>query len=177
MDFEVVVKKRWMCREYSDRDVPQEKIDRILDFASRYPSAGHTEPQEFIVVRDQWVKEDLAHAALDQMYVAQAPLVIVVVSDTRRSARRYGERGINFYSIIDGSFAAMLILLTVVDEGLGAGFVGAFRDREVQHVLGLPREVRPIGIISIGYCAEEGPRKLPRRPKERIIHRDRYGSK
>jgi len=176
MDFEVVVKKRWMCREYSDREVPQEKIDRILNFASRYPSAGYTEPQEFIVVRDQWVKEDLAHAALDQMYVAQAPLAIVVVSDTRRSARRYGERGINFYSIIDGSFAAMLILLTVVDEGLGAGFVGAFRDREVQHVLGLPREVRPIGIIAIGYCAEEALRKLPRRPKERIIQRDRYGS-
>ena len=79
MDFEKVVKKRWMCREYLDKDVLQEKIDCILDFASRYPSAGHTEPQEFIVVRDQRVKEDLAHAALDQMYLAQAPLVIVVV--------------------------------------------------------------------------------------------------
>ena len=109
MDFETVVKKRRMCREYRDREVPQEKIDRILDLASRYPSAGHTEPQAFIVVRDGRVKEDLAHAALDQMYVAQAPLDIVGVSDTRRSARRYGERGVNFYSIIDGSFAAMLI--------------------------------------------------------------------
>jgi nitroreductase len=36
-----------MCRKYSDRDVPQEKLDRILDLASRYPSAGHMEPQEF----------------------------------------------------------------------------------------------------------------------------------
>ena len=125
------------------------------------------------MVRDQRVKEDLAHAALDQMYLAQAPLVIVVVSDTRWSARRYGERGINFYSIIDGSFAAMLVLLTVVDESLGAGFVGAFHDQEVQDVLGLPQEVRPIGIISIGYCAEEGPSKLPRRSKRQIIHRDR----
>ena len=62
MDFEMVVKKRRMCRRYSGEDVPQEKVDRILDMASRYPSAGHTEPQEFIVVRDQRVKEDLAHA-------------------------------------------------------------------------------------------------------------------
>ena len=45
MDFESVVKRRRMCREYSDRDVPQERVDRILDVASRYPSAGHTEPQ------------------------------------------------------------------------------------------------------------------------------------
>ena len=90
MDFETVVKRRRMCRDYSDRDVPQEKVDRILDMASRYPSAGHTEPQEFIVVRDQGVKEDLARAALNQTFVAQAPLVIVVVSDTRCSARRTG---------------------------------------------------------------------------------------
>ena len=175
MDFELVVKKRRMCREYLDRDVPREKIDRILDLASRYPSAGHTEPQEFIVVRDQRVKEALARAALDQMFVAQAPLAIVVISDTRRSARRYGDRGLYFFSITDGSFAAMLILLAVVNEGLGACFVGSFYDEEVQQVLGLPQYVRPIGIIPIGYCAE-GPKEFPRRSKAQIVHRDRYRS-
>jgi nitroreductase len=174
MDFETVVKRRRMCREFLDRDVPQEKIDRILDLASRYPSAGHTEPQEFIVVHNRRMKEDLAHAALDQMFVAQAPLVIVVVSDVRRSARRYGERGVRFFSIIDGAFVAMLILLAVVDEGLGACFVGSFYDEQVQEVLSLPQEVRPIGIIPIGYCAE-GPRKFRRRSRSQIIHRDRYG--
>ena len=176
MDFETVVKRRRMCRAYLDREVPQEKVDRILNLACRYPSAGHTEPQEFIVVRDQRVKEDLGRAALDQMFVAEAPLVIVVVSDTRRSARRYGERGVHFYSIIDGAFVAMILLLAAVDEGLGACFVAAFHDGEVQRVLGLPLNVRPIGIIPIGYCSE-GPRKLARRSKTRLVHHDRYGSK
>jgi nitroreductase len=152
------------------------KIDRILDLASRYPSAGHTEPQEFIVVRNGRMKEDLARAALDQMFVAQAPLVIVVVSDVRRSAQRYGERGVRFFSIIDGAFVAMLILLAVVDEGLGACFVGSFYDEEVQEVLGLPPDVRPIGIIPIGYCAE-APRRFPRRSRAHIVHHDRYGSR
>jgi nitroreductase len=174
MNFETVVKRRRMCREFLERDVPQEKLDRILELASRYPSAGHTEPQEFIVVHDRRMKEDLAHAALDQMFVAQAPVVIVVVSDVRRSARRYGERGVRFFSIIDGAFVAMLILLAVVEEGLGACFVGSFYDEEVQEVLSLPQEVRPVGIIPIGYCAE-GPRKFRRRSREQIVHRDRYG--
>jgi nitroreductase len=173
MDFETVVKRRRMCRVFLDRGVPQEKIDRILELASRYPSAGHTEPQEFIVVHNRHMKEDLAHAALDQMFVAQAPLVIVVVSDVRRSARRYGERGVSFFSIIDGAFVAMLILLAVVEEGLGACFVGSFYDEQVREVLNLPQEVRPIGIIPIGYCAE-GPRKFRRRSREQIVHRDRY---
>jgi nitroreductase len=174
VDFETVVKRRRMCREFMERDVPQEKIERILELASRYPSAGHTEPQEFIVVHDRRMKEDLAHAALDQTFVAQAPVVIVVVSDVRRSARRYGERGVRFFSIIDGAFVAMLILLAVVEEGLGACFVGSFYDEQVQEVLSLPQEVRPIGIIPIGYCAE-GPRKFRRRSREQIVHRDRYG--
>ena len=174
MDFETVVKRRRMCREFLDHDVPQHKIDRILELACRYPSAGHTEPQEFIVVRDQRVKHELARASLDQMFVAQAPVVIVVVSDVRRSARRYGERGVRFFSIIDGAFVAMLILLAVVEEGLGACFVGSFYDEEVQELLSLPQEVRPIGIIPVGYCAE-GPRKFRRRSREQIVHRDRYG--
>src|SRR5918998_3525301 len=176
MDFETVVKRRRMCREYLDGEVPREKVDRILDLACRYPSAGHTEPQEFIVVRDQRVKENLGRAALGQMFVAQAPLVVVVVSDTRRSARRYGERGVHFFSITDGSFAAMLILLAVVNEGLGGCFFGSFYDEEGEEILGLPPEVRPVGIIPIGYCAE-GPREFPRRSKAQILHRDRYGSR
>ena len=174
MDFEMVVKRRRMCREYLDKEVPREKVDRILDVASRYPSAGHTEPQEFIVVRDRRVREDLARAALGQMFVARAPLVMVVVSDVRRSARRYGERGVHFFSIIDGAFVAMLVLLAVVNEGLGACFVGSFYDEEVRQVLGLPRDVRPIGIIPVGYCAEE-PRKFQRRSRTQIVHQDRYG--
>ena len=174
MDFETVVKRRRMCREFLERDVPQEKLDRILELASRYPSAGHTEPQECIVVHDRRMKEDLAHAALDQRFVAQAPLVIVVISDVRRSAGRYGERGVRLFSIIDGAFVAMLILLAVVEEGLGACFVGSFYDEEVQELLSLPQEVRPIGIIPIGYCTE-GPRKFRRRSREQIVHRDRYG--
>jgi nitroreductase len=176
MDFETVAKKRRMCREYLDREVLQEKVGRILDLASRYPSAGHTQPQEFVVVRDQRAKEALALAALDQMYVAQAPLIIYRGRPgTRRSAPRYGKLGVEIYSVIDGSFAAMLVLLAVVDEGLGACFAGAFYDKEVRHVLGLPRGVHLIGIISIGYCAE-GPQKFLRRPRTPLIHHDRYGN-
>src|SRR3979409_1243783 len=107
MEFEQVVKKRFMCRSYEDRDVPDEVLERILDLARRYPSAGHTQPQEFIVIRNQATKLQIAAAALGQMYVAEAPVVVAVISDTRRSYARYRERGANFYSIIDGAFAAM----------------------------------------------------------------------
>ena len=175
MEFDRVVKQRRMCREYTDQDVPDEQVDRILDLALRYPSAGHTQPQEFIVIRDQGVKDALYRAALQQDYVAEAPVVVALVSDTARSAEVYGPRGIEFYSIIDGAFASMLVLLAAVNEGLGAAFVGAFDDGEVSRVLGLPRHFRPIGLISIGHCAER-PRRFRRRQRKEILHRDRYGN-
>jgi nitroreductase len=163
-----------MVRVYEPRPVEEEKVGRILRLAHRAPSAGFKQPQEFIVVRDPKVKEELAQAALKQMFIAQAPVVIVVCADTRRPASRYGARGVHFYSIIDGAFAAMLIMLTVVDEGLGCCFVGAFHDEQVSRVLGLPEAVRPIGIIPIGYPAEPA-QKIARMPLEHIVHRDRWG--
>jgi nitroreductase len=68
----------------------------------------------------------------------------------------------------------MLILLAVVDQGLGACFVGSFYDEEVQHVLGLPPEDTLIGIVPIGCCTE-GPRKFSRQSRQQIFQHDRYG--
>lgn len=174
MEFSAVVRRRRMVRAYQSRPVEDEQIARLLRLARQAPSAGFKQPQEFIVVRDPTVKQALARAALNQMFVAEAPVVIAVCADTARSASRYGERGVRFYSIVDGAFAAMLILLGVADEGLGGCFVGAFDDDEVSRVLGLPETIRPIGIIPIGYPAEPA-EKYPRLPLERIVHQERWG--
>ena len=165
-----------MCRSFEDRDVPERTLEAILDAARRFPSAGHTQPQEFIIARDGAVKESLSRAALGQTFLSDAPVVLAIVSDTRRSAAGYGRRGVEFYSVLDGGFASMLVLLAAVNEGLGAAFVAAFDDDEVRAVLSLPRHVRPIGLIAIGYCAE-GPSPHSRRPLGEIVHRDRYGSR
>ena len=100
------------------------------------------------------IKKKLGDAALNQEQVYYAPLLIVVCANTSRSVNRYGKRGREFYSIIDGAFASMLILLTVVNEGIGACFVGAFLDDNVSEILELPEYVKPIGIIALGFPAE-----------------------
>lgn len=162
-----------MIRAYTGEDVSEAQVSRLLRNAVRAPSAGHTQPQEFIVIRDPEMKRRLAEAALEQTFIAEAPVVIAVCADTSRSAWRYGERGIRFYSIIDGAFASLLILLTCVDLGLGACFVAAFNDEAVAKVLGLPKHVRPIGLIPVGHAAER-PRRLGRIPLERLVHQDRW---
>jgi len=155
MEFEQVIRKRRMIREFDpDKQIPEKIIRKLLRNAHRAPSAGHTQVQEFVIVTDPTTKKKLRRVAVDQEYVEVAQTLIVVCSNTSRSERRNGIRGREFYSIIDGAFASMLILLTAVNERIGAGFVGVFEDDKVSEILRLPRYVKPIGIISVEYFKE-----------------------
>ena len=176
MDFDEVVKRRKMIREYDSNrlQIPDKIITKLIKNAHRAPSAGHTQVQEFIIVKDSSTKKKLRKAAVNQEYVEQAPLLIVICSNISRSVGRYGSRGREFYSIIDGAFASMLILLSAVNEGIGACFVGAFEDNKVSEILELPRDVKPIGIICIGYPAEK-PEKLKRIDVKALVHYEKYG--
>jgi nitroreductase len=175
MDFNEVVKRRKMIREYDlEKQIPDEIITKLIKNAHKAPSAGHTQVQEFIIVKDPSIKRKLRKAAVNQEYVERAPLLIVVCSNTSRSVGRYGSRGREFYSIVDGAFASMLILLSAVNEGIGASFVGAFQDSKVSEILELPKDVRPIGIICIGYPAEK-PEKLERIDVRALVHYEKYG--
>jgi nitroreductase len=178
LDFDEVVKRRKMIREYDlDRQqIPDKILTKLIKNAYKAPSAGHTQVQEFIIVKDASTKKKLRKAAVNQEYVQNAPLLIVVCSNISRSVGRYGIRGREFYSIIDGAFASMIILLSAVNEGIGACFVGAFEDNKVSEILELPKDVRPIGIICIGYPAER-PEKLERIDVKALVHYEKYGHK
>lgn len=70
----------------------------------------------------------------------------------------------------------MLILLTSVNEGIGACFVGAFEDEKVSKILELPEYVKPIGIITLGYPAER-PEKFERIGVSKLVYFEKYGYK
>ncbi len=176
MEFEQVLRKRRMVREFDvNKQVPEKIIRKLLRNAHRAPSAGHTQVQEFVIVKNPKIKKKLREVAVDQEYVEEAPTLIVVCSNTSRSEKRYGRRGREFYSIIDGAFASMLILLTAVNERIGAGFVGAFEDDKVSEILKLPQYVKPIGIITLGYPKESEPdERFERIPIDDLIHYERW---
>jgi nitroreductase len=174
MDFDEVVRKRKMIREYQqDSHIPTEIINKLLKNAHRSPSAGHTQVQEYIVVIDPITKKKLCQASLGQSQVEDASVLIIVCANTSRSVIRYGKRGTDFYSIIDGAFASMIILLSAVNEGIGASFIGAFEDNRIVKILGLPVHVKPIGIIALGYPAEK-PERFERIELDNLVHYEKY---
>ena len=164
--------KRRMIRKFRPDPVSDETIDRLIGSAIRAPSAGHTEPWSFLVVRDEAKRKALARAALGQRFVAEAPVVLVACADSSRPRPRYGARA-DRYALIDTSFASMLLLLAIVEERLGACFVGAFHDDEVAKICGLPDHVQPLAVIPVGVPAED-PRPLPVRPVEKVRRREHW---
>jgi nitroreductase len=69
----------------------------------------------------------------------------------------------------------MLILLTAVNEGIGACFVGAFEDAKVSKILEIPKQVRPIGIVCLGYPDEE-PERIERISLRELVYYNKYGN-
>ena len=162
-----IIKDRRSIRKFQKKEVPKEIIDELIEALIWAPSAGNLQSRKFYFVFNQEIKEKLVKAALEQDFIAQAPLVIVGCTDDRISIR-YGERGKNLYSVCDVATSIQNLMLLAAEKGLGTCWVGAFDEKEVSKILNLPENLRPIAIIPVGYPAEK-PKALPRVSKEKAV--------
>jgi nitroreductase len=167
-----VIFNRVSIRRFRKKDVPDDYLLEILKAGNAAPSAGNLQARDFIVVKDQVMKEKLARAALNQMFIAEAPVVVVVCANYPRSMRVYGERG-RLYAEQDATAAVENILLAACALGLGCVWVGAFYESEVSRLLRIPDYARPMAIIPIGWPAES-PERRRRYPIEELIHIERW---
>ena len=169
MDVFEAIRGRRSIRSFRPEDVPDELVEKLIDCARWAPSAGNLQPWEFVVVRDPQTKKALARAALGQHFIAEAPVVIVVCADQKRSGWGYGKRGIQLYCLQDTAAATQNMLLAAHALGLGACWVGAFDEENVASILRLPEGIRPVAVVPVGYPAEAPPPR-PRRSVREIVH-------
>jgi nitroreductase len=170
VDFWQAMEARRSVRAFDrQRDVPSDEVTRLLHAATRAPSAGNCQPWRFFVVRDRETKNALARAALNQWFLSEAPVVVVVCADPERSARRYGDRGRYLYSLQDTAAATENLLLAAVASGLGACWVGAFDEAAAAEVLDLSSHLRPVAIVPVGYRIEQSEHPTDRLPLDSVV--------
>jgi nitroreductase len=162
MEFFEVMKNRHSIRAFKDKEIEKEKLDKLLFVANSSPSAGDLQAYQIFLVRKKTQKIALAKASYDQDFLAQAPVDLVFCVDPQRSARKYGKRGSELYSIQDATISASYVHLAAVDLELGSVIVGAFDEEIVSKILNLPGTLRPVIILPVGYPGEE-PEATPRR--------------
>ena len=159
------IKKRRSVRSYQDRPVEKEVLERILEAARMAPSAKNRQAYKLVVVTDKEIRKQLAIAAYNQHFVAEAPVVIVAVGLTPKEIMRCGIPA----DPVDVAIAIDHITLAAVEEGLGTCWIGAFEQEEVCKILNIPSQYKVIELLTLGYPADSGPRQKYRKPLEELV--------
>ncbi|MCX7994789.1 MAG: SagB/ThcOx family dehydrogenase [candidate division WOR-3 bacterium] len=177
VSLEECIKKRRSIRDFENKELTLQQISNLLWSAQgitdsvrelrAVPSAGATYPLELFIAKKDGLfryipnghklkkeqeadlRKDIARAALNQMFIADAGLVIIITAVYRRTAWRYGERAYRYINNEVGH-CAQNIHLEAVALGLGSVPVGAFDDERIKKILKL-KEEEPLYIIPVGY--------------------------
>jgi nitroreductase len=202
-DFADVVRRRRMTRSFTTEPLPDGMLDRLVDLASRAPSAGKTQGWHLVVLEgDQTARfwditlPPMRRGRFKWQSLLNAPVVLLPFADPRAYTDRYSEpdkaaTGLGVgtdawpapYWTIDASMSVMTLLLAAEDAGLGALFFGVFKgERELRHALGVPPGQELLGAIALGYPdpdpATSGAKgrsaSRSRRPPDQIIRRGRW---
>lgn len=168
-DFFETVRHRHSIRKFrTDLPVEKEKLHAILEMACAAPSAGDLQSYRVYVVQDQAKREQLNQAAMNQPFIAEAPVSLVFCSDPLRAAGKYGERGEKLYALQDATIAASYAQLAIVAAGLGSTWVGHFDEEKLKASIGIGPGLEPVAILCVGYPAEL-PTESPRRQLGEVV--------
>ncbi|HEV2920882.1 MAG TPA: nitroreductase family protein [Actinomycetota bacterium] len=197
MELREVVRRRRMVRRFDPRPLPDEVLDRILHSATRAPSAGFSQGLDLLVLEGRDAVRGFWRATADPRFAtpyssAEPPAIVLVLSDKQAYLDRYAapdKAGLGMdvevgwpvpYWDMDAAMAVMLMLLTAVDEGVGAWWFGVFHGAAaLLRDLGVPEGRRLVGAVALGHpAADDRPggsaRTRPRRPLDQVVHRGRW---
>ena len=165
--------RRRSIRKYTDQSVEPEKLELLLKAAMAAPSAMNCKPWEFVVITEP---ETLAQFRKRLIFGNRnAPAAIVVCGNPSLSTNPAAR----LCWVQDCSAATENILIAAVSLGLGTVWVGIHPVAEfvriVREIAGLPRTITPLGLIYIGYPAEEKPART--QYEEKRVHMEKYGKK
>ncbi len=175
---------RRTIRKYSEREVPEQLLNRLFEEAARTQTMGNLQLYSVVVTRSKEIKEQLAPAHFNQPMVTEAPVVLTICADFNRTSQwarcREAVPGYdNFLSFQNAATDALLYTQTLCnlmdEEKLGYCYLGTtiYSPQLIIDTLKLPRLVMPIATLTVGWPAEK-PKLSDRLPTESFIHRETY---
>ncbi len=195
--FQDVLRRRRMVRQFDQRPLERELVDRILESARHAPSAGFSQGFDFVVLDEPeavsrfWKTTDHPDFPNPADFLATAaPVIVLPLANKSAYLERYSQPDKEEYGLrdeslwpvpywqLDTAMAVMLILLAATDLGVGALYFGIFYGEvEALRDLGVPAGYKPIGAIWLGHPAPDEAVDLTRFAKRRrkfddMVHRN-----
>jgi nitroreductase len=172
-------------RKYTDKDIPEEIMNKILEAGSRASTTGNMQVYSMIVTKRKDLREQLWEAHFRQDMVLQAPVHITFCADFNRFNKWCRQRNadpgydnfLSFYTAsIDALLASQNVALAAEAFGLGICYLGTatYMAGRIIDILGLPGDVVPVAALVLGYPAEAPP-LTDRLPQKAVVHEETYG--
>ncbi len=149
MEFYEVIRTRRSIRSYKDRPIPEDAMGRVLEATRISPSGHNRQFWKFYIVEEQGAKKRIAEGCDTQMWIAEAPTVIVAVGYNVPFSRGGYMGDMSF--MMDVSIAFTHLVLAARAEGLGTCWIGAFSNDKVKEAMGLPDDENVVAVTPIGY--------------------------
>jgi len=172
MEFFETIRTRHSCRSYKSAPVPDDLLEKVLDAGRIAPSGSNKQPWKFVVVKNAKTRKALVPACKGQEFVGEAPAVIVACGEVFETNRGdwMGWHGM----LLDIAIAMDHMQLAAHAVGLATCWIGAFNAEEVRKLLGIPAELKIVGLLPLGYAG--GPLKAtPRKALNEIVCYEKYG--
>jgi nitroreductase len=201
MELEDVIRRRRMVRRFEQRPIPDDVLRRVLEPARHAPSGGFSQGFDFVVLRKpeelQWFYRTTDDPTDPEPFPGREPgkapaCIVIPFANKRLYLERYSQPDkIQFgmhleenwpvpFWTVDASMAIMLILLSAVDQGIGAWYFGISRGEEaLRKELGVPSDCIMLGVIALGYPSPDNQPgssvfSRRRRPFEDMFHFGRW---
>ncbi len=159
MEFDEVIEKRHCVHSFKPKKVKFEHILEAIDASIKGPFAGNLCCLKFLIIENENTISELAKIA-GQLWLNEAPALVIVCSDDTHLESQYGERG-KFYARQQAGAVVNTILLKLTELGLASCWVGAFTDEILKEILKIPGHINVDAIIPVGY--EKGTVKKPKK--------------
>ena len=148
MEFKEVIKNRYSCKKYSDRQVEVKKLEAILEAGRLAPTAKNLQEQHVYVIQNP----DLL-AKIDAITPCRygAPTVIVVAFNKEKVFTYPG--GKRDSGVEDATIVATHMILAAADEGVDSCWLNFFDPDKAAELLGLPANEEVLMLLDLGYAA------------------------
>lgn len=166
MDALELLKTRRSIRKYKSTPVEDEKIEKCLEAARWAPSASNKQPWEFIIVKDEKIRQKFAEIHPYAKFVAESPVVFIPLTNPEIHAK---------YHMSDTGSSIMHFMIEAHSLGLGtcwAGVIGASFEPELKKLLNVPDHLNIMTLVALGYPDQT--RESSRKPMDELVHLEKY---
>jgi len=164
------IRGRRSIRNFEDRPVGKEVLQRLIEAGIWAPSGGNAQTWRFIVVTEKHMLNKMK--MLSPGLLGDPPAVIVVCQNRKEAERKGGRLGVELVSVMDTAMSAQNIMLAACALDLGTCPIASFHREGIQRLLRLPEEIFPHLLISVGY--PKGAPNPPERQTEGICFFEEY---